>query len=366
MSMETKRLILSLGGAQEPILWCWGNLANDDCQRQGQLSTGETLPEEVRQSPATVLVPGQHVVLRTAQCHGSSRLATAQTLAFQCEDELLEEVEELHWVILGHEGASYALAGYRRADMQNWLALLASLAIRPTVMLPDVLAFPYAGLPTRQQLRQYALWRTGKWSGYCLPQHWSLPRLDIGQQQQTVTDASALWRCATTEIDNGTTLLKGEFAPGAQWRAAGSWRYWALNAGLALVLSALAMGCFHHYEQAKTLRQQMAEAHVQLFSGEKIPAQPLAAIKNRIRLLQHHQQQPQFFELAQQLRQALPAQYQNSLQRLKFDSDNAQLSLTLHATAAQPFSRVNEQGNQISLQPSAGENSAIFTVKEDL
>lgn len=363
MSMETKRLILSLGGSQDPLLWCWGNPAKDDCQQQGQLSVGESLPEDVRQAPAIVLVPGQQVVLRTAQFHGSPRLAKAQTLAFQCEDELLEEVEELHWVILGHEGANYALAGYRRTDMQNWLALLASLDIRPIIMLPDVLAFPYTGLSTRQLLRQYTLLRTGKWSGYCLPQHWSLPQLDVGNPHQAVT--STLWQCATVEANNDTTLLKGEFAPRAQWRTSGVWRYWALNAGLVLTLSALAMGCFHHYQQAKALRQQMAQTHAQLFPGEETPAKPLAAIKNRIRLLQHQRQQPQFFELAQQLRQALPAQYQNGLQQLKFDSDCAELSLTLNATTVQPFSHLNAQGNLISLQPIAGENSAILTVKEN-
>lgn len=363
MSMETKRLILSLGGPEDPILWCWGDPLKDDCQQQGQLSIGETLPEEVCQASAIVLVPGQYVVLRTAQFHGSHRLATAQTLAFQCEDELLEEVEELHWVILGHEGASYALAGYRRADMQNWQALLASLNIPPSIMLPDMLAFPYAGLPTRQLLRQHALWRTGKWSGYCLPQRWSLPQPDIGHQHQSVTDTATLWQCATTEAD--TTLLKGEFAPRAQWRTSGVLRYWALNAGLTLALSALAIGCFHHYQQTKALRQQMVQTLAQLLPGEETPAKPLVAIKNRIRLLQHHQQQPQFFELAQQLRQALPAQYQNGLQRLRFDGINAELSIALNTATVQPFSRVNEQGNLISLQPIAGENSAILTVKEN-
>lgn len=365
MSMETKRLILSLGGSQEPILWCWGNPAKDDCQQQGQLFEGENLPEEVHAAPVVVLVPGQQVVLRTAQFHGSSRLATAQTLAFQCEDELLEEVEELHWVILGHEGASYALAGYRRTDMQSWLALLGSLNIRSAIMLPDVLAFPYTGQPTRQVLRQHALLRTGRWSGYCLPQHWSLPQLDISNQRQAVSDTSTLWRCAIAEVDNETTLLKGEFAPSAQWRTSGAWCPWALNSGLVLALSALAMGCFHQYEQAKTLHQQSVQTLTRLFTAEKMPIKPLASIKNRIKILQHKQQQPQFFELAQQLRLALPAQYQNGLQRLKFDGDNAELTITFNATAAQPFSRVNEQGNQISLQPIAGENSAILTVKEN-
>lgn len=366
MSMETKRLILSLGGARDPILWCWGDPAKDDCQQQGQLSEGENLPEEIRQAPAIVLVPGQQVVLRTVQFRGSLRLAKAQALAFQCEDELLEEVEQLHWVILGHEGTGYALAGYRRTDMQNWQRLLASLGIRPTIMLPDVLAFPYAGHPTRHRLRQYALWRTGKWSGYCLPEHWSLPQLDVGHPHQAVSDTSPLWLCATTEIAIATTLLKGEFAPRAQWQTSGTWRYWASSAGLALALSALAMGCFHHYKQAKALRQQMAQTYARLFSAEETPAKPLAAIKSRIRFLQHQQQQPQFFELAQQLRQALPDRYQNSLQRLKFDGENAELSITLNIAVVQPFSRVNEQGSLISLQPIGGENSAILTVKEDL
>lgn len=364
MSMETKRLILSLGEPQEPILWCWGDPAEEGCQRQGELCTGESLPEEIGASPAIVLIPGQHVVLRTAQFHGSARLAKAQTLAFQCEDELLEEVDELHWVILGHEGANYTLAGYRRTDMQNWLALLASLGIQPNIMLPDVLAFPYVGQPTQRVLRQYVLLRNDKWSGYCLPQRWRLGSLETHTQMPPIADAAALWQCASAEPDKNTTLLKGEFAPIPQWRATGSWRGWALSIGLALALSALALGNVQQEQQVKNLRQQMAQIHTQIFSGKKIPAKPLAAIKARIKILQRKQQQPQFFELAQQLRQALPEQHQNSAHQLKFDAANAELTLTLNTADVSPFNRFNEQGNQVSLQPIAGENSAILTVKE--
>lgn len=363
MNRVTMRLILSLGGSQDPILWCWGDPAAEQGQQQGELAVGESLPEELREAPTLVLIPGQQVVLRSAQFHGSARLAKAQTLAFQCEDELLEEVEELHWVILGHEGAQYALAGYRRTDMQNWLAVLASLGIRPGIILPDVLAFPYLGRPTRHVLRQYALFRDDKWSGYCLPQQWPLEQLGISPSR-AVTQVSTLWQCASTEFDKHTTLLKGDFAPRPQWRTSARWRLLALTAGLSLALSALAIGSLHYQQQAKAMRQQMAQIHAQLFPGEKTPPQPLAVIKARIKILQHRQQQPQFFTLGQQLRQALPAQYQNSTQRLKFDADNATLTLTLNTAEVAPFSRLNEQGNQVSLRSIAGENSAILTVQE--
>lgn len=351
------RLIISLGGEQESILWCWGNPAEEQCQQHGELSAGESLPPEVRATTATVLVPGQQVVLRTVLFQGPPRLATAQALAFQCEEELLEDVDELHWVILGHEGTQYALAGYRRSDMQNWLARLTSLGIRPGMLLPDVLAFPFSDRPTVQVLREYVLFRHDKWSGYCLPQQWSVAH----DPDRAATPVAALWQCASVEFDKNTSLLQGEFAPAPQWRTCASWRYWG---GLCLALGALAMGSFHYQQQAKSLHQQIDRIHTQLFSGEMTPEEPLAVIKARIRMLQQNQQQAQFFELGRQLRQALPGQYQQHAHRLKFDANNGELTLTLNTAQVPSFDHFNEQGNQVSLHKIAGENASMLTVKE--
>ncbi|WP_431223439.1 type II secretion system protein GspL [Serratia sp. L9] len=355
------RLIIALGTEQESILWCWGNPAEEQCQLQGALSAGESLPPEVSAAPVMVLVPGQRIVLRTVPFQGAPRLATAQALAFQCEEDLLEDVDELHWVILGNEGTRYALAGYRRSDMQNWLALLTSLGIRPTIMLPDVLAFPFNGRPTMQVLRDYVLFRHDKWSGYCLPQQWSLAQPDPRDQDQAATCVADLWQCASVELDKHSSLLQGEFAAAPQWRTSACWRYCL---GLSLALGALAMGSFHYHQQTQALHQQIDQIHTQLFSGEKTPEKPLAVIKARIRMLQQNQQQAQFFELGQQLHQALLEQYQQHAHRLIFDAQNAELTLTLKTGQVQPFDHSNEQGNQVSLHKIAGENASMLTVKE--
>lgn len=363
----TSRLIVSLGEPQEPILWCFGSPAEPHSQQQGAGSPGEPLPIAGDDKETIVLVPNRYVVLRNAQFHGSPRLATAQALAFQFEDELLEDVEELHWVILGHEGTNYALAGYRHTDMQNWLALLKPLGVQPDIIVPDVLAFPYTDAHKIYVLHQYALFRNGRWSGYGLPQGWPLEQLDAVAKGacSDAADATTLWHCATTEFDQGMTLLQGKFASRAPWPRGLSWQGVALSAGLVLMLGALTFGGLQYRHQSQVMQQQTAQIHAQLFGGEKIPPHPLTAIKKRIKALQHRQQQPQFFELGQQLRQALPTQYQNTVQALQFDATHAELTLTLNTADVEPFSHINEQGNQVSLQKIVQEDAAKLTVKEN-
>jgi len=51
------------------------------------------------------------------------------------------------------------------------------------------------------------------------------------------------------------------------------------------------------------------------------------------------------------------------MRTLTFDADSAQMTLTFRSGAVQPFRRLNDQGNQISLQKAQEENMAILTVK---
>lgn len=373
MAAITKRLILLLGEEeQHPIIWCWGDPAEPQEQQSGELAAGETLPDEISASPAIVLIPSHRVILRSTHFPGSSRLASAETLVFQCEEELLQDVEALHWVILGHEGEHYALAGYQRSDMQQWLLLLAQLGIQPTTLLPDVLAFPYQEQPSVHTVRNYHLFRTGKWSGYALPQHWPLEQLDIGYQgfspvtvstDRITTDKHPLWECATGKFDKKMTLLQGEFTPPSAWRNSSSLRNRLLGASLSLVLGMLILGGIHYQQHHHAVRQQITQVHHHFF-GDKVPPQPLAVMQDQATTLQLWQQQPQFFELAQQLRQALPAQYNNNLHSLNFDAANAELALTFKTLDTTSFSQLNELGNLVSLQKIAGEDLAILTVKE--
>jgi len=364
MTTITKRLILSVGSAQEPILWCWGYPADPCCQQQGELYPGETLPEELQGIPATVLVPGQHVVLRSVQFHGARRLANAQALAFQCEDQLLEDVEDLHWVILDNDDVNYALAGYRRTDMQHWLSMLSPLGIRTMALLPDVLGQPYTGKPSVHSLRQFRLFRSGKWSGYCLPQHWPLGQLAMtADTPSSLTDAPevmSLWKCAMCE---NITLLQGEFAPRTLWQQRGVWYNGVLAAGVILALSALVISSLHYQRQISTIQQQTAAIRAQFFPGEKPSLALLPAIKQRIRTLQQRQNKAQFFAFGQQLRQVLGTSVPKNMRTLTFDADSAQMTLTFRSGAVQPFRRLNDQGNQISLQKAQEENMAILTVK---
>lgn len=367
MSSVTHQLILLLGERQQPVLWCWGDPADPEPQKQGEWFPGETLPSEIRDARTIVLIPGHRVVLRNTQYHGPARLASAQTLIYQCEDELLEEVEDLHWVILGHEGINYFLVGYRRTDMQHWLSQLNQLGIEPAILLPDVLAFPYQGQPTMRFLRQYALFRTGEYSGYCFPQYWPLEHLEaehiVFTPMTAATETITLWQCALTEFDNSMTLLQKEFSPSLFWPRRMAWRDALGGVGLLLILSGLAIGGFDYQQQNTVIQQKIVAFHHQVF-GEKIPSQPLIALQKRATLLQRWQQQPQFFELGQQLRHMLPREYTNNFRTLTFSAEQAELALTFPAVEVTPFNRLNEQGNQVSLQKVIGTDMVLLTIRD--
>lgn len=130
MTSSKPLLVLALGEAGTPILWCQGDPAEPQWRHAGA-GLPDTLPASlpIKASQCTVLVcvPGQSVTLQRVSFTGPRRAATPLALAYQCEDNLLEETEQLHWVILGRQEESYALAGYRHVDMQRLAVTIGAL-----------------------------------------------------------------------------------------------------------------------------------------------------------------------------------------------------------------------------------------------
>jgi general secretion pathway protein L len=366
MTGSKSLLVLALGDAETATLWCHGDPDELQWRQAGALLSQTALPIDVSQCRVLVCVPGQLVTLQRVLFTGPSRAATPLALAYQCEDQLLEEVEQLHWVILGRQEEKYALAGYRHADMQRWLSQLAGWGIRPDRLLPDTLCGPIDESHFyRWQGR--LLCRTSPWSGYSLPPHWPLPAADT-----TVWDAvplspcDVLWERARGEANTSASLLQSKYKPVPRWQRNPIWRHWPAVAGAALMLGALAAGGLHYRYQTGQTVQQRDALYQRLFAGQPLVPDPLAKSASYLRTLQEAKSPSQFFDLAAQAQQALKGISGQRVMGLAFDADKSVLTLRLQGTALQPFSKINDQGNTLEMRVDPGNLQGTLTLRENL
>ncbi len=94
--------------------------------------------------PLVVLLPSTQVVLAQATLPGLSRHRLLQAVPYSLEEQCAEDVEDLHFA-LGEQqrDGSLPVAVISHTLMQRVLARLHQAGLKPTWMIPDVLAVPY-------------------------------------------------------------------------------------------------------------------------------------------------------------------------------------------------------------------------------
>jgi len=108
--------------------------------RSGSL---EQAAKEVEGRRATLVLPGNDVLLAEANVPGGSAARALQAIPFQLEDQLADDVDLLHFAI-GAKGKSdiypVAVVGRETMDMVN--EHCAQAGLRPTEIVPETLALP--------------------------------------------------------------------------------------------------------------------------------------------------------------------------------------------------------------------------------
>lgn len=115
-----------------------------------------------------VLVPGAEVVLCAAPVPSRNRQRIAEALPFALEDQLIDDVDDLHFALgeRDHEGRIHA-AVVARERMDAWLTSLHEAGVRPDALVPDILAVPLdEGQWTLIDDGDLSLLRTDPQSGY--------------------------------------------------------------------------------------------------------------------------------------------------------------------------------------------------------
>lgn len=126
-----------------------------------------TLSGLAKDAEVTVCVPAEEVVLAEVQLPKMSRARIYQALPFAIEDELVEEIEQLHFAIgeyLPQGHLPIAIVSHMR--MKKWLDLLLSWSIKANYLYPVTFTLPLKADSWSILVGEMALVRTGAFTGF--------------------------------------------------------------------------------------------------------------------------------------------------------------------------------------------------------
>ncbi len=324
--------------ADQPVHWQSWPEQVDVADSHGSLdniSQLGILSEKARDTTVIVLVPAAHVTLHQLTVTGKITSAVLQSLPWRLEEELSEDVDNLHFTVLyqqkrngdeGDEGDEndstlISLALVANSQMLLWQSWLEQAALRSHQWLPDALALPCeTDTCTLTAINDDILFKHGHSSlsfghfGHCDPLWLSfyLKHLQANNEDITIkslspikhslitpviptstSPLSPLAPLAPVAVTQSTNLLHGRWQQTSPWlMQLKPWRKVAALVAVILILSGI-QSVFHTYqleEKAATLNTESTAIYQQLFPGERIQS-VAAQMRQKLAALQGSSQQ---------------------------------------------------------------------------
>ena len=144
----SESLVIRLGtNAQQPVEWLVWSAKEEEIIASGTLASAHALGELRERAggrPVVTLVPGSDLIFRRVSLPGKYSRQAAAALPYLLEEQIASDVDELHLVVLAHEGHDVDLMAVDKEKMQTWLGWLEAAGLKSQQLLPDVLALPQA------------------------------------------------------------------------------------------------------------------------------------------------------------------------------------------------------------------------------
>ncbi|MRI34397.1 type II secretion system protein GspL [Endozoicomonas sp. OPT23] len=349
MKFSTLFIRLPISESQ-PFYWrLYGGSQADPVQllEAGHVDSTEELKALGSQSPGAriiVLVPGELVTLRTLEIGLKLNKTIEKSLPYRLENELSDDVEELHFSVLSHNKQQATVAVVSKDWMNRWFEWLQMAELNCQQMLPDYLALPYTqGVCSLCQIKSQWLIRYGEFSGSVCDDSWVRTYLDSLEQadQLKVIDYSPagqnshpLSLLEPDCIPEHVSLLQGTYHSSARQdqKPLNSFRPIALAASLLASFAGYQYSLISQTEsEAKAIQLQTKELYNQLYPGERL-IRPVFQLKQKLINLKSSQHQSETFLVT--LNNVAPII--SSTNQIKIQSSHyshAQSKLTLTVTA---------------------------------
>lgn len=168
--------------ACEPIQWLVWSVSQQEVIASGELQSAEQLgelSEYAKQRPAIMLIPSSDVLLKQIDLPAGASRQLSTMLPFLVEDEVAEEVDELHFSVLAKTGNLASFAAVKRDYLVGWIETFKEHGINVKQALPDCLALPLIEASPSSvqqvsavQIGQQWLFRSGQHQGFMLDHDW--------------------------------------------------------------------------------------------------------------------------------------------------------------------------------------------------
>ncbi|MGL4979458.1 MAG: type II secretion system protein GspL [Plesiomonas sp.] len=135
----------------------------------GELTGTDALNQlsDYHQHPLWVLVPGHQVSVRACTLPKGASKQAENLLPVLLEDDLAEDIDDLHFALLHRSGSEAQVAIIQRQKIEQWLAWLSAAGLKAQRLLPDWLALPlHADAISAVQLHDDWLIRPQQWQGF--------------------------------------------------------------------------------------------------------------------------------------------------------------------------------------------------------
>jgi len=287
-----------------------------------QMGTLEEAASQVEGRRATLVLPGNDVLLAEAIIPGASNARALQAIPFQLEDQVADDVDSLHFAV-GSKGKNdnYPVAIVGRDAMDTVREQCAEAGLRPTEIVPETLALPKFDSDEMDQTTWTALVdehnavvRLNGYKGFTTDNSMAGIMLD-GAQKDLPEDTSAAMIVYQTDshfsvlgmnnLDVETracdsrlslyasglasapniNLLQGDYSPNKQFDK--TWKPWRWTMALAAVLAlALFAGKWMEY---RALEKEVADLDLQMerVFKDAMPSsrmvRPLSQLENEIK-----------------------------------------------------------------------------------
>ncbi|MEZ8435651.1 type II secretion system protein GspL [Vibrio splendidus] len=287
---------------QSPVQWLVWSTSQQEVIASGELSSWEQLDEltpYAEKRSCIALLPGNECLIKRVEIPKGAARQFDSMLPFLLEDEVAQDIEDLHLTILDKDASHATVCGVDREWLKHALELFREANIIFRKVLPDTLAVPFEeqGISALQidqhwLLRQGHSQRQGNYQAVSISEAW-LPMflqsdwVAAGEEEQATTifsytampsddvqqQSGLEWQAKPAElvmsllsqqaITSGVNLLTGTFKTKSSFSK--YWRVWQKVAIAACLLVAVIVT-----QQVLKVQQYEAQAEAYRAESERI------------------------------------------------------------------------------------------------
>ncbi len=355
----SERLFIRLGRSiDQRCSWLVWSEQEQEIIASGELADANalsTLTERAGNRPVDILVPASAITLTSVDLPEKGQRQAIKALPFMLEENLAENVDELHFVIGPRDGESLSVAVVAHQQMQDWLSWLTEAGIKARQIVPDCLALPLQDCQwAAMKFGHDYLLRTSNSAGVHLDATWfaaTLPKLVSREQSGSVTLANysdieidgveakaqplelPMLVLAKGILNAPLNLLSGIYKPKREYgKHLSLWRNSVIVLFIALILALVNKGLNIHQmnSEAEQLQQQSTQIFKQVVGSARV-VNIRSQMDSTLRGLQGAGGGAAFFMMLDNLKDAFTKVPDLKPTSLRFDSARNELRMQITA-----------------------------------